>query len=535
MVQSNFKSITVVSDSKNLTDIFLSHSQWQTPTVVHKGWAVLTIRQFYMHKVKYTQENFARWYPPFLRRFLHVLYDKDHYKLALGQVNVARNLIGNISRDYVKLLKYGNSLYRCKCMKVAALGRMTTVIKRINLSLAYLEEIRQHMARLPSIDPTSCTILLCGHPNPYAFTTRSLFVGHRDYEYLRYQMCSIMALVHLQAVVLFFLDISGSCGYSIAEQAALFHSIKSLFINKPLIIVVIAVKNTACQMLLDQRVEKKMKSKKLKECLNRFLVSVVRPCDQKETPPCIPQAFLDGLEEKNGSAGVYSASLTKNYILSLDAWMGDPIPELVDRHNVSDFATSENIESLRKFLQEEGMGREGADDDDVQKLSIEEEKAVAMIKKVKASLIQQHRMKKSTAGNRPRILRKYGKDMQSTSKRMGRQLSAWGLNPSKAISCVRGWSLLMLMDMDMGAPNKMRHLMSRPKSRSISRPLTQVVPADGSFKDSFQKMKAAKLAKKSLKKRNKDARRGEADRVIPSLRPKHLFSGKYSIGNNQRR
>uniref|UniRef100_F6H842 Gnk2-homologous domain-containing protein n=1 Tax=Vitis vinifera TaxID=29760 RepID=F6H842_VITVI len=57
---------------------------------------------------------------------------------------------------------------------------------------------------------------------PYAFTTKSLFV----------------ALAHLRAAVLFFLDISGSCGYSIAAQAALFfHSIKSMFMNKPLIII----------------------------------------------------------------------------------------------------------------------------------------------------------------------------------------------------------------------------------------------------------------------------------------------------------
>jgi nucleolar GTP-binding protein len=51
------------------------------------------------------------------------------------------------------------------------------------------------------------------------------------------EMCSITALAHLRTAVLFFLDISGSCGYSIAQQAALFHSIKSLFLNKPLVIV----------------------------------------------------------------------------------------------------------------------------------------------------------------------------------------------------------------------------------------------------------------------------------------------------------
>uniref|UniRef100_J3LSD4 OBG-type G domain-containing protein n=1 Tax=Oryza brachyantha TaxID=4533 RepID=J3LSD4_ORYBR len=396
MVQYNFKRINVVPPGKDFIDIILSRTQRQTPTVVHKGYSISRIRQFYMRKVKYTQSNIYEKlstvideFPrlddihPFYGDLLHVLYNKDHYKLALGQINTARNIIAKIAKDCLRLLKYGDSLYRCKCLKVAALGRMCTVIKRISPSLAYLEQIRQHMARLPSIDPNTRTLLICGYPNvgksyfmnkitradvdvqPYAFTTKSLFVGHADYKYLRYQvidtsgildrpfedrniieMCSITALVHLRAVVLFFLDISGSCGYSIAQQAALFHSIKSLFMNKPLVIVcnktdlqpleklseedmklvmemkaeatktiahggepneegvlltmstlteegVIAVKNAACERLLDQRVEIKMKSKKINDCLNRFHVAMPKPRDDKERPPCIPQAVLE--------------------------------------------------------------------------------------------------------------------------------------------------------------------------------------------------------------------------------------------------
>ncbi|XP_075524451.1 nucleolar GTP-binding protein 1-like isoform X1 [Primulina tabacum] len=278
MVQYNFKKITVVPTGKEFVDIILSRTQRRTPTQVHKGNAISRLRRFYMHIVKFTQQNFHEKlatiideFPrlddihPFYGDLLHVLYNKDHYKLALGQINTARNLIAKIAKYYVQLLKYGDSLYRCKSLKVAALGRICTVIKRIWPSLAYLEQIRQHMARLPSVDPNTRTILICGYPNvgkssfinkitradvdvqPYAFATKSLFVGHTDYKYLRYQvidtpgildrpfedrniieMCSITALAHLRAAVLFFLDISGSCGYSIAQEAALFHSIKSI-------------------------------------------------------------------------------------------------------------------------------------------------------------------------------------------------------------------------------------------------------------------------------------------------------------------
>ncbi|XP_031486921.1 nucleolar GTP-binding protein 1-like [Nymphaea colorata] len=261
MVQYNFKKMTVVSSGKDLVDIVLSRTQRQTPTVVHKGYAISRLRQFYMRKVKFTQTTFHDKlstiiddFPrlddihPFYSDLLHVLYNKDHYKLALAQVNTARSLIGRVAKDYVRLLKFGDSLYRCKSLKVAALGRMCTIVKRIGPSLAYLEQVRQHMSRLPSIDPNTRTILICGFPNvgkssfinkitradvdvqPYAFTTKSLFVSHTDYKYLRYQvidtpgildrpfedrniieMCSITALAHLRAAILFFLDVSGSC------------------------------------------------------------------------------------------------------------------------------------------------------------------------------------------------------------------------------------------------------------------------------------------------------------------------------------
>ncbi|XP_041014828.1 nucleolar GTP-binding protein 1-like [Juglans microcarpa x Juglans regia] len=674
MVQYNFKKITVVPNGKDFIDIILSRTQRQTPTVVHKGYAISRLRQFYMRKVKYTQQNFHEKlsaiideFPrlddihPFYGDLLHVLYNKDHYKLALGQINTARNLIGKIAKDYVKLLKYGDSLYRCKCLKVAALGRMCTVIKRIAPSLAYLEQIRQHMARLPSIDPNTRTVLICGYPNvgkssfinkitradvdvqPYAFTTKSLFVGHTDYKYLRYQvidtpgildrpfedrniieMCSITALAHLRAAVLFFLDISGSCGYSIAQQAALFHSIKSLFMNKPLIIVcnktdlqplegiseedmklvmemkaeamktligqggeatsdqgvlltmstltedgVISVKNAACERLLDQRVELKMKSKKINECLNRFHVAIPKPRDQKERPHCIPQAVLEAkakqaaekekrkterdLEDENGGAGVYSASLKKNYMLANDEWKEDVMPEIIDGHNVYDFIDPDILQRLEELEQEEGLRQaEEADDDfemDGKELTPEEQQALAEIRKKKSLLIQQHRVKKSTAESRPIVPRKFDKDRQFTTGRMGRQLSALGLDPALAINRARSRSRGRkrerpaergandggdIMDMDVDTPNKKQRLRSLSRSRSKSRPPGEIVPGEG-FKDSSQKVKAVKLAKKSAKKRNKDARRGEADRVIPTLKPKHLFSGKRSIGKTQRR
>lgn len=72
---------------------------------------------------------------------------------------------------------------------------------------------------------------------PYAFTTKSLYVGHTDYKYLRWQvidtpgildhsledrnvieMQAITALAHLRACILYFFDLSEQCGHNLEEQ-----------------------------------------------------------------------------------------------------------------------------------------------------------------------------------------------------------------------------------------------------------------------------------------------------------------------------
>lgn len=40
---------------------------------------------------------------------MNILYDRDHYKIALGQMNTARNLVDGIAREYVRLLKYAGT------------------------------------------------------------------------------------------------------------------------------------------------------------------------------------------------------------------------------------------------------------------------------------------------------------------------------------------------------------------------------------------------------------------------------------------
>ena len=263
----NFKQIQKIPNATELMDICLSKTQRKTPTMVAAGFNMSRIRKFYMRKVKFMQSSLNEklasivdGFPklndihPFYGDLMNVLYDRDHYKLALGHINKAKNIVDNIATDYVRLLKYADSLYRCKQLKRAALGRMCTLIKKLKSSLSYLEEVRKHIGRLPSIDTNSRTLILTGFPNvgksslinnmtranvdvqPYAFTTQSLFVGHTEHKCARYQvidtpgildhaldkrntieMQAVTALAHLNACILFLMDISETCGYTIEQ------------------------------------------------------------------------------------------------------------------------------------------------------------------------------------------------------------------------------------------------------------------------------------------------------------------------------
>lgn len=389
-----FKKMIPVPTAPDFIDIVLMKTQRRTPTIIHPGYKITRIRSFYMRKIKFTQQTISEKlttiltdFPrlndihPFYADLCNTLYDKDHYKLALGQLNTARSLVDQISRDMIRMIKYADSAYRCKCLKRAALGRMCTVLKRQKASLAYLEEVRKHLSRLPALDPNTRTILMCGLPNvgkssfmnkitrgnvdvqPYAFTTKSLFVGHCDYKYLRWQvidtpgildhsleerntieMQAIIALAHLTCSVLYFCDISEHCGYTIEQQCSLFRSIKPLFANKQLILVVnkvdqqpwetldaekkemiedlatdancslmtmsnvsehgvSEVKVTACEKLLASRVDARVSAKKIESVVNRLQVFHPTPRDnvvrQVHIPDTVKKATVEG---NNGSS-----------------------------------------------------------------------------------------------------------------------------------------------------------------------------------------------------------------------------------------
>lgn len=520
----------------------------------------------------------------------------------------------------MRLLKFGDSLYRCKQLKRAALGRMVTIMKKQKNSLDYLEQVRQHLSRLPAIDPNTRTLLITGFPNvgkssfinkitradvevqPYAFTTKSLYVGHTDYKYLRWQvidtpgildhplenrntieMQAITALAHIRACILFIMDPSEQCGHSLEQQFSLFENIKPLFNNKPILIVlnksdvwkqdgsftedkqkvinkikefnlkimemstiseegVIEVKNEACDLLLAHRVENKLANKKVVTILNRLHVAIPQKRDNIERPPFIPdnaksnkenkmtvdKKLEKDIEEELGPD--YTLDLTKKWLINPDQ-RTDKIPELWNGHNFSDFIDPQIVEKLSLLeKEEEELDRIGYYDykyepeDDKMK----EIRCMAGRIRTKKILLKNvaSRRKRST---KPKITR-IGRTRERTVDRFKNELGDLGIEFSDDEGTHYDDIKRSRSRSNRGLKRK------REDSEGIVRSSSRITPRDKSgVRDSELQIKLKKQGYNLQKKMGREARKGEGDRHIYDLKPKHLFSGKRKMGKTNRR
>ncbi|KAG9510580.1 Nucleolar GTP-binding protein 1, partial [Fragariocoptes setiger] len=635
--------ITVVPSSKDFTDIILSKTQRKTPTVVHRHYKITRIRNFYMRKVKYTQQNFhdrlsliISEFPkieeihPFFADLLNVLYDKDHYKLALGQINTARHLIDNVSRDYVRLLKFGDSLYRCKQLKRAALGRMAKIMSRQSDSLSYLEQVRQHLSRLPAIDPSAKTLLLCGFPNvgkssflnkitradvdvqAYPFTTKSLYVGHTEFNYQQWQvidtpgildrpleerntieMQSITALAHLRACILYLVDFSEQCGYSIEKQLELFKSIKPLFTKKPVFLInnktdvasletipvdrrkiveefleqekgpnmffrqmstveannVIEVRNEACQLMLTRPVAGTRMLDSSTTTGSRLHVAEPQFVS-KDRVPFIPQALKErrakGLKALKGgekSERDIELEMGKQYVLDLkkrydlpDEEKYDVVPELWEGHNLGDFVDPQIFDKLGQLEDEEKRREEegyydisDSDDSDVEGIRL----LAGQIRVKKALLKADQRLNHTTKPrlSRPRKRERSVSGLRSSMSDLGVDLDSEG--ESHYSDAARRTASRDAKRARLSSKSRERSASFMSRDRSVSN-ISRVSRSESCMRPQ-QIVKARKLRSKSQATRKTLSRKGEADRHIPNLRPRHLLSGKRKLGKTQRR
>jgi nucleolar GTP-binding protein len=213
------------------------------------------------------------------------------------------------------------------------------------------------------------------------------------------EMKSIAALVNLKACVIFILDISETCGYTLKQQATLFDSIKPLLSNRPIIIAcnkidlirseeisvdsriliegmvhatisnatnnflsddkiktpklmyistisgvgLTEIKQASCDSLLSSRVELKLSSTRIQDLMNRVYVAEPKSL-LKEINPAFPRCFDEMKKDRlvGMNLNIEILNQTEKEYIYLDKkddykMYNNTIPEVIGTYTVADF------------------------------------------------------------------------------------------------------------------------------------------------------------------------------------------------------
>ncbi len=347
----------------------------------------------------------------------------------------------------------------------------------------------------------STVFLLCRYLRWQVVDTPGI-LDHSLVERNTIEMQAITALAHLRAAILYIMDISEQCGQSIEQQIELFNNIKPLFANKPIIVAlnkvdivspqelredakellaqferddipvmpmstmteegVVDVKMRACDELLVQRVDLKMKGKKASEVLNRLHLATPKQRDAVDRPPFIPPGAKTGKKssstvEESMEVGAESAAtakpkrklerdielemgddyfldLNKNYLLANDEEKYDIIPEILEGRNVADYIDPDIMRRLEELEKEEEMKEAaGVYDSEPEDPEVVESRKIAVAIRKKKSMLRKQSWEKRS-NNYPVMPRGAGSRF-SRKPRQGGDKEAGGNRDGSGMEC----------------------------------------------------------------------------------------------------
>ena len=209
---------------------------------------------------------------PFYSELIDVAIGKDKLKKSLGALDWCRGNVARVARQAVKDMCASKSLGRIDELRRSSYGRISSLVKQVGKDLAFLGKARDVMRRFPTVDPSIPTIVIAGAPNVgksqlvgqissvkprvavYPFTTQEISVGVFERKYLRYQVIdtpglldrplsdrnaielrAVLALKHLANAIVFVMDPTETCGYTMEQQESLLASLREEFGSVPML------------------------------------------------------------------------------------------------------------------------------------------------------------------------------------------------------------------------------------------------------------------------------------------------------------
>ena len=209
----------------------------------------------------------------FFPELVDLVIGLDEYKKSLSSINWAAGMIERLKNNSLKAIRRSKDEKVVEGVRSGFYGRLSSIINKISKELTFLQDAKNKFRKLPHIEVDLATAVIAGFPNvgksslvrklstatpqvaPYPFTTKGIVIGHMADSWRTFQIIdtpglldrtleernaiekqAVLALKYLTNVMIFILDPSESCGYSMEKQLALLGSVQKGFSGVPIII-----------------------------------------------------------------------------------------------------------------------------------------------------------------------------------------------------------------------------------------------------------------------------------------------------------
>jgi len=206
--------------------------------------------------------------PPFYREMAEILYGIDKIKQSLGAVGWAAKHTKMVGTQIAMQSRRAEDTL---VLRKRAVARLASMVHQIDSDLHFLNEVRNVLRKLPHVED-AFTIVIAGYPNvgkssfirrvssaepeiaSYPFTTKGIIVGHRDLGRDRIQFVdtpgildrpaeernqierqALAAIMNVANTILFIIDPSEHCGYSLEVQLRLLEEVKGM-VSVPVVV-----------------------------------------------------------------------------------------------------------------------------------------------------------------------------------------------------------------------------------------------------------------------------------------------------------
>ena len=203
---------------------------------------------------------------PFDRSIIDLTVGVDKLRKSLGASDWARKEVLMIGNKYVPKARARKSAEETMRIMSEAYTKMTNIVRQIEKNLNFLISARSIFRNIPNVNNEKPLAVFAGAPNvgkssligaistgkpevkSYPFTTKGVSLGHIKAKYDIIQVMDtpglldrpnsdrndmekqgIAALDHLEPIIVFLTDLSGTSGYSVETQESLHEELKGRY------------------------------------------------------------------------------------------------------------------------------------------------------------------------------------------------------------------------------------------------------------------------------------------------------------------